>query len=158
MDHKHEAGHGSGTSAYVMLGLNLVVSAIIMYFVMFTMIDGLPEFYHNLNMSYMALMMVAPMAILMLLMMGSMYRNRKLNLIIGLGFAAVFLVAFGAMREQAAIGDRQFLRSMIPHHSGAILMCREATFRDPEIRGLCDEIIRSQRQEIAQMKALLERT
>ena len=158
MDHKHEAEHGSGTSAYVMLGLNLLLSAIIMYFVMFTMIDGLPEFYHNLNMTYMALMMVAPMAILMLVMMGSMYRNRKLNLIIGLGFTVVFIAAFGAMREQAAIGDRQFLRSMIPHHSGAILMCREASLRDPELRGLCDEIIKSQRQEIARMKELLART
>jgi hypothetical protein len=154
---EQHTGHSSSSKPYLMLAANLLVSAIIMYFVMFTMIDGLPEFFHNLNMFYMALMMVAPMAILMLLMMGSMYRNKKLNLVISIGFAVLFIAAFGAMREQTAIGDRQFLRSMIPHHSGAILMCREAVLRDSEIRALCDGIIRSQRQEIAQMKRLLGR-
>lgn len=148
--------HAAGNQAYLTLGLNLLLSAIVMYFVMFTMIDGLPDFFHNLNMFYMALMMVAPMAILMLLMMGSMYRNRALNLALGIGFTALFVLAFAGMRQQTGIGDRQFLRSMIPHHSGAILMCREATLRDPEIRSLCEGIVQSQRQEIAQMKRLLE--
>jgi uncharacterized protein (DUF305 family) len=156
MDHAGSHGH-EGKSAYLMFGLNLLLSGIIMYFVMFTMIDGLPEFFHNLNMFYMALMMVAPMAILMLLMMGSMYQNRKLNIAIGGSFAAVFLLACLFMRQQTAIGDEQFLRSMIPHHSGAILMCRESNLSDPELRRLCDQIIKSQRAEIAQMKALLAR-
>ena len=155
-EHQPHDNHSAGNKAYLMLGLNLLLSAIIMYFVMFTMIDGLPDFFHNLNMFYMALMMVAPMAILMLLMMGSMYRNRALNLALGIGFTALFVLAFAGMRQQTGIGDRQFLRSMIPHHSGAILMCREATLRDPEIRGLCEGIVQSQRQEIAQMKRLLE--
>lgn len=146
--------HRTG-SPYPMLGLNLLVSGAIMYFVMFAMIDGLPEFFHNLNMFYMALMMVAPMAILMVLMMPSMYRNRTVNAAICAGAAAVFIGAFFSIREQAAIGDTQFLRSMIPHHSGAILMCREARVRDPEIQALCDQIIRSQRAEIDQMEAML---
>ena len=97
------------------------------------------------------------MAILMIMMMGAMYRNKKLNIAIGLGFVAVFVASFGAMREQAAVGDEQFLRSMIPHHSGAILMCREAVLRDPEVRGLCEQIVQSQRVEIAQMKQILAR-
>ncbi|MDQ8757490.1 DUF305 domain-containing protein [Sphingosinicella sp. LHD-64] len=140
-----------------MLGLNIVLSAIIMYFVMFAMIDGLADFYNNLNMFYMALMMAAPMGILMLLLMGSMYDNKTLNLLLHAGFALVFVLAFLGIRAQAPIGDAQFLRSMIPHHSGAILMCREASITDPEIVALCSNIERSQRAEIAQMNRILAR-
>ena len=144
-------------SHYGMLGLNLGLSAIIMYLVMFTMIDGTADFYNNIGNVYMTAMMVAPMAILMLLMMGSMYSNRRLNLALQMGFGAVFILSFWAMRTQALVGDEQFLRAMIPHHSGAVLMCREASISDPEIAALCGQIITSQKEEIAQMKRLLER-
>lgn len=151
----HDTAHHG--RPYLMLALNLIVSAVIMYFVMFSMIDGLPSFYNNLNMAYMALTMVAPMALLMLLLMGSMYPDRRLNLWLGAGFTLLFVVAFLAIRMQSGIGDRQFLRSMIPHHSGAILMCREANLEDAEIRALCTRIIASQSEEIAQMEAILAR-
>ena len=144
-------------SHYAKLGLNLAISTVIMYFVMFAMIDGLGDFYHNLNMFYMALMMVAPMAVLMIVMMGSMYSNRRLNWIICVGFAVVFVLAFAGIRFQAAIGDRQFVRSMIPHHSGAILMCREASLADTELRRLCEDISAGQREEIEQMERILAR-
>lgn len=142
---------------YRMLALNLIVSLIIMYLVMFAMVDTTADFFHNINMAYMALMMVAPMAILMLLLMKSMYPNRTLNLLLYAGFAAVFLLAFTGIRTQAAVGDVQFLRSMIPHHSGAILMCREAKLGDPEIVALCSQIRESQRREIEQMNKILAR-
>lgn len=142
---------------YWMFALNLLLSAIVMYLVMFSMIDTVGEFYNNLNMVYMALMMVSPMAILMLLMMGSMYANRRLNFALHAGFAGLFILAFALIRMQGAIGDGQFLRSMIPHHSGAVLMCREASLSDPEIVALCAQIQRSQREEIEQMKRILER-
>src|SRR5688500_800716 len=132
-------------SHYRMLGANLGLSAMVMYLVMFTMIDGTADFYNNINTLYMALMMVSPMAILMLAMTGSMYSNRKLNLVLYAGFAAVFILSFAAMRAQALVGDRQFLRSMIPHHSGAVLMCRESAIRDPEIIALCGAIETSQK-------------
>ena len=144
-------------SHYGMLGINLGLSAVVMYLVMFTMIDGTGEFYNNVNNVYMTAMMVSPMAILMLLMMGSMYSNRRLNLALYAGFAVVFIFSFWAMRTQALVGDTQFLRSMIPHHSGAVLMCREASIRDPEIVALCGQIEQSQKAEIAQMKAILKR-
>jgi uncharacterized protein (DUF305 family) len=60
-------------------------------------------------------------------------------------------------RQQTAISDRQFLRSMIPHHAGAILMCNEAPLQDADVRALCGAIIRSQTEEIAIMKRLLVR-
>ena len=141
---------------YRMLTLNLGLSFVVMYRVMFSMIDTGSEFYNNLNMLYMALTMVAPMAILMLLTMGSMYQNRRLNLTLCAAFALIFAGALAATRTQAGIGDRQFLRSMIPHHSGAILMCREASLTDPEIVALCGQIQRSQRAEIEQMRQILE--
>ncbi len=144
-------------SHYTRLGLNLAISTVIMYFVMFTMIDGLGDFYNNINMFYMALMMVAPMAILMILMMGSMYHNRKLNVGICAGFTALFVLAFIGMRAQTSVGDIQFVRSMIPHHSGAILMCRESSIADAELRQLCDEITTGQRAEIEQMERILAR-
>lgn len=147
MKHESKAIHQEG-SPYVMLALNLLISVAIMYLVMFAMIDGLPEFYNNLNMFYMALMMVAPMAILMLFVMRSMYPNRTINILVGLSFSVIFAIAFLFIRQQTVIGDIQFLRSMIPHHSGAILMCREAQINDPEIKALCQEIVRSQRDEI----------
>lgn len=142
---------------YRILGWNLALSVVIMYFVMFAMIDGIPDLNHNLNTAYMALMMAAPMGTLMLLMMRSMYENRKLNLLLHLGFIAIFALAFAAVRQQTAIGDEQFLRSMIPHHSGAILMCRKAALSDPEIVALCAQIERSQRDEIDEMNRILQR-
>ena len=144
-------------SPYLSLAANLAISTVVMYLVMFSMIDGRDDFYNNVNMLYMALTMVAPMAVLMLLMMGSMYPSRSINIFLYILFAGIFVVAFAFTRAQALVGDRQFLRSMIPHHSGAILMCREASLSDPEIVALCEQIIRSQREEIAQMKSILSR-
>lgn len=145
---------------YQMFGLNLVGSAIIMYFVMFTMIWSFGDFFNNLNMFYMALMMATPMGILMLLMMRMMYSNRKLNVLLYGLFALLFILAFWGMRAQGLVDDRQFVRAMIPHHSGAILMCNRASIRDAEIRDICfkpNGIVDSQKREIAQMKAFLDR-
>ena len=157
-------GHDDGAMSpgmvrkhYGLFALNMIVGTIIMYLVMFTMIWSLGDFFNNLNMVYMALTMAAPMGVLMLLTMPGMFPNKKLNLAIHAGLALVFVLALAGVRQQSLIGDRQFVRSMIPHHSGAVLMCREAKVTDPEIRSLCQGIISSQTQEIDQMKAILAR-
>lgn len=142
---------------YRKLGIELTLHFVIMYLVMYTMIATLDDFYLNLNNVYMTLMMVAPMAVLMLVLMSSMYKSRRLNLLIGAGAIILFAAAFWGMRSQAAIGDREFLRSMIPHHSGAVLMCEQASISDPEIVALCGQIIEGQKREIAQMKLILDR-
>lgn len=46
---------------------------------------------------------------------------------------------------------------MIPHHSGALLMCGQASITDAELKKLCTEIIEGQQKEIEQMKAILAR-
>lgn len=145
---------------YMMLGLNLVLSLAIMYLVMFSMIWSFGDFFNNLNMLYMAVTMATPMGILMLLMMGMMYPNKRLNLILHALFVLLFIVALLGVRAQALIGDRQFVRSMIPHHSGAILMCNRSPIQDAEIRELCfgpNGIVESQTREIDQMKTILAR-
>ena len=161
-----DAHHGeSGMSAkegrhhYVMLAINLALSLAVMYFAMFTMIFGWGEFIQNINFFYMALVIWAPIAI-MLLTMKSMYMNAKLNVALHVAFAAIFVLSLIGIRAQGLVGDRQFVQSMIPHHSGALLMCKEASLKDPELRALCygpGGIIESQTREINQMKAILER-
>jgi uncharacterized protein (DUF305 family) len=79
------------------------------------------------------------------------------NALVMAGSLVAMLVFWVCIRQQAAIRDRQFLRSMIPHHAGAVLMCEEASIRDAEIKRLCGAIVSSQRSEIEQMKAILAR-
>jgi len=143
--------------SYRNLAIELLIDFVIMYLVMFTMIATLDHFRFNLNNVYTTLMMVAQMAVVMLLSMRSMFQNRRANWII-IGVAAVvFAASFYAMRTQAAINDQELIRGMIPHHSGAILMCEKAKLIDPELIALCDEIIVAQEREIAQMQAILDR-
>lgn len=144
-------------NGYVSLAVQTVVSGVVMYLAMFVMIDGMGSFYNNLNTFYMTLMMLAPMTVGMTLGMSHGFPNKRANAaILGIS-AAVFLGSFALIRTQTTIGDDAFLRSMIPHHSGAILMCSKAKLQDPEIRRLCDGIIKSQRQEIDEMKGILQR-
>jgi uncharacterized protein (DUF305 family) len=161
MEQGHEQRHAHGliisNSPYLSFAMNLAASGIVMYLVMYTMIDRTADLYNNLNNLYMTLMMVTSMALLMLWMMHSMFPNRRINFILYSAFAILFLGSLWGMRTQALIGDRQFLRSMIPHHSGAILMCEKSSIRDPEIKQLCEAIVSSQKTEITQMKAMLAR-
>jgi uncharacterized protein (DUF305 family) len=144
-------------SHYGRLSLMAVLSFAAMYALMYAMVDRLSNVYGNLNQFYMAGLMAAPMVIIELALMGSMYPDRKRNLAIGAASLVALVVFWVMIRNQAAISDRQFLRSMIPHHAGAILMCEKAPVRDPEIRELCRSIIASQQAEIDQMKAMLVR-
>jgi uncharacterized protein (DUF305 family) len=144
---------------YYMLAINMAINLAIMYLVMFAMIFRWGEFVQNINFFYMALMMWAPMGALMLLFMGMMYQNKTLNIIIYVSSVLIFVLAFIGIRDQALVGDKQFLRSMIPHHSGALVMCREASISDPQIKELCfgpEGIVVSQEKEIELMKKLLE--
>ena len=143
--------------AYRSLALQTIVSGVIMYLVMFVMIDRLSSFYNNLNMLYMTLMMVAPMVVLMILAMRHMFPSRAANIALIAASLVAFFGSYALIRTQTTIGDTAFLRSMIPHHSGAILMCEQASLKDAEIRELCRGIIAGQAAEIEQMKSILAR-
>ena len=131
------------------------LSFVAMYVLMYAMVDSASSIYNNVNQAYMAALMAAPMVPIELWLMASMYKDRRRNMVFLGASVALGVLAFAAIRQQTAVGDRQFLRSMIPHHSGAILMCREASVSDPRVAELCTQIIDSQRREIDQMKELL---
>lgn len=147
-----QAQHGKH---YKHLLFMMALSFIAMYILMYAMVDGLAEVYPNFNQFYMAGLMASPMLVIELAFMGSMYPDKKLNkLLMGAG-VALGLLFFILIRQQAAINDEQFLKSMIPHHSGAILMCEKASLQQAAIKDLCDTIVKGQRAEIEQMKGLL---
>lgn len=150
-------GHGSHGRPYLMFWLNMLPGLAVMYIVMFSMIDGWIDFRNNLNMLYMAVTMWAPMGIFMLATMPGMFPKRSLNIALYVAFVVLTAGSFWATRSQAGIDDRQFIASMVPHHSGAILMCREANLSDPELVALCETIARTQREEIQQMDRIAER-
>lgn len=142
-------------SHYGRLLVMTVISFIAMYVLMYAMVDRIANVYPSFNQFYMAGLMTAAMVIIELLVMSGMYPNKRLNAAL-LAASVVALGAFWfAIRQQTAIADRQFLKSMIPHHAGAILMCKEATLQNPELVRLCQGIVAGQQEEIDQMKSKL---
>lgn len=144
-------------SGYGKLAIAISINAVIMYFLTYVNLATLGHFHFNINRVYMAVIMAAPMVIVMLLVMSGMFPNPRLNAVLYLASAGVFILVFLATRNQVPVGNEQFLRSMIPHHSSAILMCQRSAITDPETIELCHQIIKSQREEIAQMEDILLR-
>jgi hypothetical protein len=142
---------------YRKLGIAVGINSVVMFLLTYALIDSFDHLIPNINRLYMAVMMSAPMVVVMLIVMRSMYPDRKLNLTLIGGFSLLFLVVFTAARFQAGVGNDQFLRSMIPHHSSAIVMCEQAAITDSEIASLCEEIVETQEREIAEMDRLLSR-
>lgn len=104
---------------------------------------------------WMALLMGAAMAVVMLSFMWGMYRNRTANLAILAGAAITFVAALALVRSQATVGDLAWMKAMIPHHSIAILTSERATIDDPRAADLARRIIDTQRAEIAEMERLI---
>ncbi|PXY40906.1 DUF305 domain-containing protein [Flavobacterium cheongpyeongense] len=159
MEMKHAAQkHQHKTEESVMykkLALMIVLSFGAMYALMYAMVDVFANVIPNVNQLYMAGLMTMPMLIIEIVIMGGMYKNKKLNYIL-LASGLILLIAFfTGIRQQTAVGDKQFLKSMIPHHAAAILMAEEASVTDPEIKELIQNIITSQQAEIDQIKAKL---
>ena len=126
-----------------------------MFILMYAMVDRFANVYANFNQVYMAGLMAAPMVLIEMALMRSMYPNAKLNGVIILATLLVMILCWVFIRQQTAISDNQFVRSMIPHHAGAVLMCEENQLKDPDLVQLCQEIISSQQAEILLMKSKL---
>ncbi len=133
----------------------MFISFICMYGVMFLNIVELNHFYISATRIYMAILMVSVMAVVMILVMGKMYPDKKMNGGIVIAGIVIFTLTLAALRTQTPIGDIQYMKAMIPHHSSAIMTSENADIKDPEVRKLADGIIESQKKEIAEMKALL---
>jgi uncharacterized protein (DUF305 family) len=151
----HSTGNAAGQGHYGRLLLMLALSFVAMYVLMYAMVNSFANVYNNVNQVYMAGLMAAPMGVIELALMGAMYHDKRLNRILIVVSIVALAVFWTLIRQQTIVSDRQFLRSMIPHHAGAILMCEEAPIQDAEIKALCKGIISGQQAEIGQMKAKL---
>ena len=155
MQHNQHGEHAGGENHYLRLAVMIALSFISMYVLMYAMVNTRGDVYNSLNQVYMAGLMTAPMAVIEMLLMSGMYKNKKLNSLLIAGSCLAGIAFFLFIRQQTAISDRQFLRSMIPHHSGAILMCNDASLQDQRILELCKTIVAGQQQEIDKMRAIL---
>jgi DUF305 family protein family protein len=140
---------------YRHLGVMAALSFLAMYLLMYAMVKSIGDVYMNFNQVYMAGLMTAPMIVIELFVMRAMYQSTRTNALISVASIVVGLVLFVFIRQQTGVSDQQFLRSMIPHHSAAILMCEDASIQDPRILELCKAITSSQQAEIDQMRDIL---
>ena len=144
--------HGS----YGRFAAMIVTSTAVMLGLMYLNTYALDHVFWSQTRFWMALVMGATMAIVMLAFMRHMYRNRTANAAIFIGAAVVLAGSLYMVRSQATVSDVSWMKAMIPHHSIAILTSERATLRDPRVRELAGEIIEAQRREIDEMKALIE--
>jgi peptidoglycan/LPS O-acetylase OafA/YrhL len=141
---------------YLRFGSMILTSTIIMYVLMYLNTYSFDHVVFSETRVYMAFMMGAAMAVIMLTFMLKMYTNRKINTGIYIFSVVLFSVCLFLVRSQLTVNDTSWMRAMIPHHSIAILTSERANFRDPRVMELADEIIKTQREEIAEMKALIK--
>ena len=141
--------------AYTRFAAMIATSTVVMFGLMYLNTYQLDHVFFSETRTYMALIMGATMAVIMLAYMMSMYKNRRVNIGIIGGSLAVFAMALWLVRSQTTVEDASYMRAMIPHHSIAILTSERARITDPRVRKLADQIIESQRREIEEMKALI---
>lgn len=142
---------------YINLFFMTVLSFISMYILMYMMVDSYGNVYSNLNQLYMAGIMTIPMIMIELFLMRSMYNNKMFNFLISGSSLVTFILLIVFLRKQIEITDKEFLKSMIPHHGAAILMCKKnKLIQDPEIKKLCEDIVSAQQSEIDFMKEKLK--
>jgi hypothetical protein len=149
--------HEGDSGPYKKLGIAIGINFLLMFALTYSGVNAWDEIFVNLNRFYLAVIMVSVMVPVMVLVMWGMFRRTTWNVAILAGAAVVVVGSFAALRAETFVDDGQFLRSMIPHHSIAIHTCLNASITDQEVADLCDQIIASQRSEIAQMRDILER-
>lgn len=141
--------------SYPRFAAMVATSTVLMYGLMYLNTYSLDHVAFSQTRAWMALLMGAAMAIVMLLFMGGMYPNKRLNAAILGGGALIFAASLFMVRSQAGVGDLAYMEAMIPHHSIAIMTSRRAHIRDPRVRHLADGILTAQVREIGEMKALV---
>ena len=133
----------------------IATSTVVMFFLMYLNTFLWDHIYWSETRAYMAVLMGATMAIIMLAFMLSMYSNKAINTAIVLGAAVVFAGSLWLVRSQTTVGDTSYMRAMIPHHSIAIMTSGRANIKDARVRKMADGIIFAQDKEIAEMRYLI---
>lgn len=149
-------GHKMETMKYTTFAQMIVAGTIIMFGLMYLNTYSVDHIFFSETRAFMALIMGATMAIVMLAFMWKMYPNKGVNVGILVGSLAVFLVSLWLVRSQATVGDVAYMRAMIPHHSIALLTSERANITDPRVRKLADGIIAAQKKEIGEMKEYIQ--
>jgi hypothetical protein len=134
----------------------VITSTIIMFIFKYWSTFKVDHIFFSETRAYMAVLMGATMAVIMLLFMTHMLKNRKANIGILAGSVIVFALSLYLLRSQTFVDDVDYMEAMIPHHSIAILTSERAEIKDPRVRKLADEIIKAQRKEIAEMKKYID--
>ena len=134
----------------------VAASTVVMFGLMYLNTFRLDHVFFSETRAYMALVMGATMAVVMLAFMTHMLDDKRANAAILIGSALVFAGALWLVRSQATVGDVSYMKAMIPHHSIAIMTSKRAEIRDPRVRKLADGIVEAQVREIGEMKALID--
>jgi magnesium-transporting ATPase (P-type) len=143
-------------SNYGLFAAMIATSTVVMFGLMYLNTYELSHVRWSETRVYMAFLMGAVMAVIMLSFMRGMYHNNKTNLAIYLASLVVFVGALFLVRSQITVQDRSYMRAMIPHHSIAILTSERAQIADVRVRELADGIIEAQRREIKEMDWLID--
>ncbi len=141
--------------SYARFGAMILTSTIVMFALMYLNTYALEHVWFSQTRMWMALLMGATMAVVMLAFMLNMYKRRSANMAIFVGAIIVFGVSLWLVRSQETVSDVDYMKAMIPHHSIAIMTSRRAHIRDPRVRELADGIIEAQVREIGEMEALI---
>ena len=144
------------TMSYWRFAAMIATSTVVMFGLMYLNTYAFEHVMWSETRAWMALLMGAVMAVIMLSFMLNMYQNTPLNIGIYVGSVAVFTLTVWLVRSQVSVNQVDYMKAMIPHHSIAIMTSERARIEDPRVRELADEIIEAQRREIAEMKALIE--
>jgi len=134
-----------------------MVYFLVIYGVMFLNVDDFAHVYLSSSRLYMCLLMVAPLALILLIVMSRLYSNKTANVSIGVGSVAVFMISLYLLRSQPLTGDVEYLKAMIPRHSSSILASKQARLDNLEVRQFAQKIIESRMHEIEEMQAILQR-
>ena len=164
-DHKHasEGRHqdqdsgGSSLKPYGRLLAMVLTSTAFMYFFMYWNIYRLSDFWLSETRFYMSVMMFGLMLAIMLAYMLHMYKSRTVNIALFAASGVLMVLGIWLVRSQVTVQDGSWMKSMIPHHSIAIMVSERAEITDPRARKLADEIIAAQEKEIAEMEYLIRK-
>ena len=142
-------------SQYLKLFLMIATSTLVMFVLMYLNTYQLSHVFFSETRTYMALYMGAMMAVIMLLFMLNMYKDKKKNITVLIASVTVFAGSLFLVRSQATVDDSSWMSAMIPHHSIAILTSERAKIKDKRVQELATNIIEAQRREIKEMQWLL---
>ena len=134
----------------------IATSTLLMFFFMYQLVYSPQHATFSLNRLVSSLVMGCVMTVIMLGFMWSMYKGMATKVAVLAGALLLAVALLTTNRSQALIGDVDFMKSMIPHHSIAINNASRSSISDPRVRELADTIISSQVREIAEMKALIQ--